>query len=43
MVAMFLAQRIILNRLKFSEVPTSLQKDVRDILIESGVEFLTQY
>ncbi len=40
MIAIFLAQRIILGKLTFSEVPTVLQTQVRGILTESGLEFL---
>ena len=36
MVAMFLAQRIILGKLTFAEVPSSLKPAVKDILVESG-------
>ncbi|EHB65278.1 MULTISPECIES: hypothetical protein [Paenibacillus] len=42
MMAMFFAQRVILNKTKFSEVPTSLQPGVRDILVDSGLEFLIE-
>lgn len=42
MMAMFFAQRVILDKTKFSEVPTSLQPGVRDILVESGLEFLIE-
>lgn len=42
MMAMFFAQRVILDKTKFSEVPTSLQPGVRDILIDSGLEFLIE-
>lgn len=42
MMAMFFAQRVILNKTKFSEVPTSLQSGVRDILVDSGLEFLIE-
>lgn len=40
MMALLLAQRIILGKLTFKEVPSSLKDQVRDILVESGLEFL---
>ena len=40
MMAMFFAQRVILGKTAYSEVPTSLQPGVKDILVESGLEFL---
>lgn len=42
MVAMFLAQRIILGKLTFAEVPSSLKPAVKDILVESGVPELAE-
>ncbi|GAA0850619.1 hypothetical protein [Paenibacillus sp. FSL R5-808] len=42
MMAMFFAQRVILDKTKFSEVPKSLQPGVRDILVDSGLEFLIE-
>ncbi|EGG33420.1 hypothetical protein [Paenibacillus sp. HGF5] len=42
MMAMFFAQRVILNKTKFTEVPTSLQPGLRDILVDSGLEFLIE-
>ncbi|GAB6927036.1 hypothetical protein JCM10914A_10190 [Paenibacillus sp. JCM 10914] len=42
MMAMFFAHRVILDKTKFSEVPTSLQPGVRNILIDSGLEFFIQ-
>lgn len=42
MMAMFFAQRVILDKTKFNEVPTSLQPGVRDILVDSGLEFLIE-
>lgn len=41
-MAMFFAQRVILSKTKFAEVPTSLQAGVREILTDSGMEFLTE-
>lgn len=42
MMAMFFAQRVILNKTKYNEVPTSLQPQVREILVDSGLEFLVE-
>lgn len=42
MVAMFFAQRVILDKTKFSQVPTTLQPEVREILVDSGLEFLIE-
>jgi len=41
MMALFLAQRVILGKLEFDEVPTSLKPQVYDHLKDSGVEFLS--
>ncbi|MGF7049173.1 hypothetical protein J2T13_003681 [Paenibacillus sp. DS2015] len=40
MMAMFFAQRVILGKTKFNEIPSSLQPGVRDVLVDSGLEFL---
>ena len=40
MIALFLAQRIVLGKFTFDEVPSVLQDDVRQILVESGLGFL---
>ncbi|MEC0092925.1 hypothetical protein [Paenibacillus macquariensis] len=40
MMANFFAQRVILGKTKFSEIPSSLQTGVREVLIDSGLEFL---
>lgn len=40
MIAMFLAQRIILGKLTFAEVPEVLKPEVKQILVESGMEYL---
>ena len=40
MVAIFLSQRIILGKLRYDEVPEVLKSQVKDILVESGLEFL---
>ena len=41
MMAMFFAQRVILEKTAFADVPNSLKPQVKDILIECGLEFLT--
>jgi hypothetical protein len=40
MMAMFFAQRVILGKTAFEEVPSSLQPEVYEHLKDSGVEFL---
>lgn len=40
MMALLLAQRIILGKLEFEAVPSTLKPQVYDILLESGVEIL---
>lgn len=40
MMALLLAQRIILGKLEFVDVPESLKPQVYDHLKDSGVEFL---
>lgn len=40
MMAMLWAQKIMLGKKKFSEVPRLLKDQVREILIESGMEEL---
>lgn len=40
MMAMFFAQRVILGKTAYSEVPSTLQPGVREILVDSGLEFL---
>lgn len=42
MMAMFFAQRVILEKTKYSEVPSLLQSGVHEILIDSGFEFLIE-
>lgn len=37
MMAMFFAQRVILGKTTFDEVPKALKKDVATVLIESGL------
>lgn len=40
MMAMFFAQRVILGKLEFKKVPNVLKEEVKEILIESGLESL---
>ncbi len=40
MIEMFFAQRVILNKTKFAEIPTVLQPGVKGILDDSGLGFL---
>lgn len=40
MMAMFFAQRVILDKTKFDAVPQTLKAQVAEILIESGLEEL---
>lgn len=40
MMAMFFAQRVILGKTAFNEVPASLKDGVKQILVESGLEML---
>lgn len=40
MVALLLAQRVILEKMTFEEVPSSLKDQVYYHLLDSGVEFL---
>ncbi|MGE8079009.1 hypothetical protein [Peribacillus loiseleuriae] len=42
MMSMFFAQRVILGKTKYSEVPASLQAGVKEILEDSGVGFLIE-
>lgn len=42
MMAMFFAQRVILGKTKFNEVPATLQEGVKEILVESEVGFLAE-
>lgn len=39
-VAMFFAQRVILGKTKYNEVPVTLQPEVIKILTDSGLGFL---
>ena len=40
MMVMFFAQRVILGKISFKEVPAKLKDGVREILIDSGLEEL---
>lgn len=40
MMALLFAQRVILNKTKFEEVPSTLKPGVYEHLVDSGVEFL---
>ncbi len=40
MMALLLAQRVILGKLEFKDVPASLKPQVYEHLVDSGVEFL---
>ncbi|WP_281365945.1 hypothetical protein [Paenibacillus phytohabitans] len=42
MMAMFFAQRVILGKTKYAEVPKTLQPGVLEILVDSGVEYLAE-
>ncbi len=42
MMAMFFAQRVILGKTAFADVPSTLKEQVREILVESGLEFLCE-
>ena len=41
MMAMFFAQRVILGKTEFADVPAKLKEQVREILIDSGLKELT--
>ena len=40
MMSLFFAQRVILGKTKFEDVPNSLKPAVYEHLVDSGVEFL---
>lgn len=42
MMAMLMAQRVILEKMTFAEVPASLQPQVKEILIDSGMGHLAE-
>ena len=37
---MFLANRIILGKMSFGQVPESLKPEVKQVLVENGCDFL---
>lgn len=42
MMAMFFAQRVILGKTRYAEVPEKLKAQVKEILIESGLPELAE-
>ena len=42
MMAMFFAQRVILGKTSFAEVPTKLKDQVRELLVDAGLPELVQ-
>ena len=42
MMAILLAQRVILGKMTFAEVPEVLQPAVREVLVDSGLGFLAE-
>jgi hypothetical protein len=42
MVVMFFAQRVILGKTKYAEVPSTLKAGVLEVLTDSGLEFLAE-
>ncbi len=42
MMAMFFAQRVILGKTAFKVVPKALKEEVRELLVESGLEELAE-
>lgn len=42
MMALFFAQRVILGKTKYAEVPSTLKPDVKEILVDSGLEYLAE-
>ncbi|MBY9080984.1 hypothetical protein KIH86_07510 [Paenibacillus sp. HN-1] len=42
MMAMFFAQRVILGKTKYTEVPATLQQPVKELLEESGLGYLAE-
>ncbi len=41
-MAMFFAQRVILGKTAFKDVPKALKEKVRELLVESGLEELAE-
>ena len=42
MMAMFFAQRVILGKTSFAEVPAKLKDQVRELLVDAGLPELVQ-
>lgn len=42
MMAMFFAQRVILGKTSFAEVPAKLKDKVRELLVDAGLPELVQ-
>ncbi|WP_449602818.1 hypothetical protein [Paenibacillus sp. Marseille-Q9583] len=42
MVVMFFAQRVILGKTSYAEVPSTLKAGVLEVLTDSGLEFLPE-
>lgn len=42
MMAFFMAQRVILEKMTFAEVPSSLKAATKEHLIDSGMGFLAE-
>ncbi|WHY18906.1 hypothetical protein QNH28_26405 [Paenibacillus sp. G2S3] len=42
MVVMFFAQRVILGKTKYAEVPSTLKAGVLEVLTDGGLEFLAE-
>ena len=42
MMAMFFAQRVILGKASFAEVPAKLKDQVRELLVDAGLPELVQ-
>lgn len=42
MMAMLLAQRVVLGKMTFAEVPEVLQPAVKEVLVDSGLGFLAE-
>ena len=42
MMAMFFAQRVILGKMSFADVPEKLKEQVRELLVDAGLPELVQ-
>jgi hypothetical protein len=42
MMAMFFAQRVILGKTDYRDVPETLKPGVKEILVDSGLEYLAE-